>query len=353
MTHRTLTHRTLWPMLALAALVLAGFGWWSDPAAFRPAWLVGFLLWAGLGVGCLTVLMLGHLLGDPWLAPVRGELEAGALTLPLLALLSVPLLLGLADVYPWARPGGEAGLPETRARWLGGTAFVVRTAIYLAVWSALAWAMTRPGRHHRRLAAVGLMLVLPTVTLAGMDWVMSLDPAWLSSLYGLAFGVAQAVAALAAAILAATLRPDRDPPGRVASLTGALLALALASAWLWFVQFLVVWSADLPHEVAWYLARREGVWWWLMPGLTVPAAGLAALLLVGGRLRRLRWVLVAATLLLLVQHAAHLYWQVRPGTPDGAPSWRDALAVAAVGLFWLAAFVRTLPGRPVAAWTAP
>ncbi|HSK41428.1 MAG TPA: hypothetical protein VK943_16810 [Arenibaculum sp.] len=332
-----------------AGLALAGLGWWLAPHAFPHAWLGAFVLWTGLALGCLLLLMVGHLLGEDWLGPLRGELEAGALTLPLLGAAAVPVLLGLGTLYPWA-PTGAEGDPDVafRSAWLSPVPFAVRSVGYFVVWGLFAWIVTRPGGHHRTASAAGLVLVLPTTTLAAADWVMSLHPQWMSSVFGLAFGTGQATAAFAAAVLVATLRPDREPPGRIGQLAGALLVLLAATAYLWFVQFLIVWSANLPDEVSWYLERGGG-WAWLMPGTALPAAGIAAALLLTRRARAMRPVLIAASLLLLVQHTANHYWQIRPSVPELGLHWTDPVAVAALGLACLVVFAHALPGRPVRA----
>ncbi len=336
--------RTRLRALAVAAggLALAAFGWWLDPQLFFQAWLLAFLLWTGLAVGCLTLLLAGHLMSHPRLEPVRDELEAGALALPLLALLGLPLLAGLPDLYRWAGTGtGPMG--PVRGHWLDQGSFVLRSAVYLGVWCALAWAVTRPGHHHRRTAAVGLLLLLPTVTLAGLDWVMSLDPDWLSSLFGLAYGVTQTVAALALALLAAELRPDRALPQRAGGMAGALLALVGTTAYLWFVHFLVVWAANLPEEAGWYL-DRGGAWLWLMPGVVLPATALAVLILLPRWLRGRRMVLLTAGGLLLAQHLAHMVWLVRPAALRPELHWLDAVVAAALGALCLALFAHRLSG---------
>lgn len=324
---------------AAAGLALAGLSWWIDPHAGAQAWLAAFVLWTGLALGCLTLLMAGHVLGEEWLGPLRGELEAGVLTLPLLGLASVPVLLGLDILYPWVGNGDG---------WLSPVPFVLRTVLCFVVWSALAWAVTRPGAHHRTASVLGLVLLLPTVTLASTDWVLSLHPEWMSNVYGLIFGAGQMTVAFASAVLVATIRPDREPPDRVGGLAGFLLALLAVTAYLWLTQFVTVWMANLPDEVAWYL-ERGGRWLWLVPGIALPAASLAGLLLLTRRGRSLPPVLIAASLLVLVQHVAGHYWQIRPSVPGLGLHWADPVAVAALGLACLAVFARALPGRPVRA----
>jgi hypothetical protein len=326
---------------AVPALALAGLSWWIAPEAAAHAWLAAFVLWTGLALGCLGLLMAGHLLGEEWLGPLRGELEAGVLTLPLLGLAAVPVLLGLDILYPWTEPGKGNG-------WLSPLPFAARTILCFVVWSALAWTVTRPGGHHRAASALGLVLLLPSVSIASMDWVLSLHPEWMSNSYGLAFSAGHLAAAFAAAILTATARPDREPPGRVSGLAGLLLVLLAATAYLWFTQFLIVWSANLPAEATWYL-ERGGAWLWLVPGIALPAAALAVLMLLTRRARGLRPVLIGAALMVLVQHVANHYWQIRPSVPGLGLHWADPLAAAALGLACLAVFALALPGRPVRA----
>ncbi|WP_439599244.1 hypothetical protein [Falsiroseomonas sp.] len=319
--------------LGAAALAVAFVG----SAAVLEAWLTGFLLWLHLGVGAIGVLALGHLLREEWLAPVRPPLEAAAASLPLLALMALPLLLVPGQLYPWVaeQVGPEHG---PRAALLQPWAFRLRSLAYLAVWSLLGWRLARPGPQ-RRISVLALVLLLPTATLAGFDWVLSRDTSWYASLQGFSMWVAGLAAALAAAILAARTHPDSEGlPG----LERALLTLGLGVLWLWFTQFIVVWMADLPEEAGWYL-RRLGDWRWVQLGIALPALLLAIAL--AAPPDHGRWRMVAVCWLLLVQHAAHLWWVVRPDAPLAQPSpWLDLLVTAGLGaafaLWWLAGLRR-------------
>ncbi|HET6467379.1 MAG TPA: hypothetical protein VFG43_03280, partial [Geminicoccaceae bacterium] len=175
-------------------------------------WLLAFVLASGLALGCLGLLMVGHLLGESWLHPVRSELEAGARTVPLAGLLGVPLAFGLADLYPWAASEPLAGalLPPARAAYLEPTFFLARSAAYFVLWTALARWITRRGEHPR-VAALGLALLVPTVGLASIDWIKSRELEWWSTLYPLAFSVTQLLGAMALAILVTLVRPGHVP----------------------------------------------------------------------------------------------------------------------------------------------
>ncbi|NKC32855.1 hypothetical protein [Falsiroseomonas selenitidurans] len=327
-------------LAALAAVSAATLG----GAALAEAWLPALLLLAQLAVGAIGILALGHLLGEAWLAPVRAPLEAAARTVPLVALLALPVLLGLAHLYPWAAgPPPEGPIRLLLQPW----AFQARAAACLAVWAALGWGLARPGRHPR-VAALALALLLPTTTLASFDWVLSRDITWYASLQGFSLWVEGLAAALAAAILAAPLlgRAPAESQG-MPGLERALLTLGLAVLWLWFTQFIVVWMADRPEESAWYLRRLDD-WGWVQLGLALPAL-LAAIALAAppdhGRRR-----MAAVCWLLLVQHGAHLWWVVRPDAPVASPAPALDLAVAAgLGLLWGAGVRAAIARDPPAA----
>jgi hypothetical protein len=310
--------------VALAAALVIALG----GPLLAEAWLAGFLLWTLLGVGAIGVLATGHLLREEWLDPVRPPLEAAARSLPLLALMALPVLWAVEQLYPWM-PDQSTPPDGLRALLLQPLGFRLRATGYLLVWAVLGWRLARPGPHPG-LSALALALLLPTVTMAGFDWVLSRDTAWYASLQGFSLWVQGLAAALAAAILAARPHPDSDGlPG----LERALLTLGLAVLWLWFTQFIVVWMADLPEESAWYLRRLDD-WGWVQLGLALPALllaiGLAAPPDHG------RWRMRAVCCLLLVQYGAHLWWVVRPDAPVAPPpAWLDAAVALGLGAAWL------------------
>jgi hypothetical protein len=329
---------------ALALVLAAGLVVLAGEAALHEAWLTAFLVWTGIAVGALGALAIGHLLREDWLDPVRAPLEAAARTVPLLLIAAVPLLAGLDLLYPWAGPS-PTGMPAVRAAWLSPLPFGLRTVLGLVLWSVLAWWLTRPGAGKRRSAIV-LALLLPSVTLAAQDWVLSRDPSWWGSLQGFAVWVEGLMAALALAALASLARGTM-PEGASAAgeaLERGLLALGLAAIWLWFVQFITVWMADLPREAAWYLRRSAGGWSWLMLGMAVPAllAGLA----LAAPPRYRPWRMAAVCLLLLLAHGANLWWVVRPDAPGAHPPvLLDAAVLAGLAGAWGLVVWRRLGSR--------
>lgn len=328
---------------ALLLALVAGLVVLAGEAALYEAWLTAFLTWTGIAVGALGALAIGHLLREEWLAPVRAPLEAAACTVPLLLIAIVPVLAGLDLLYAWAGPV-RPDMPAARAAWLSPLPFGLRAVLCVALWSGLAWLLTQPGVGKRRSALV-LALLLPSVTLAAQDWVLSRDPTWWGSLQGFAVWVEWIMAALAAAALVAALRGEMPggETGAGEALERALLGLGIATLWLWFVQFIVVWMADLPAEAGWYGRRVDAYWSLLKLGVAVPALLLALALAAPPRHRR--WRMVAVCVLLLASHLAHLWWVVRPDAPVAVPPpWLDAVVLAALGLAF--AVVLTAQRRP-------
>ena len=323
-------------------LLLSGLGaslvaLWLGPAVIE-SWFLAVLLLAGLAVGSLGLLMIGHLLGELWLEPVRQELEAASLAFPLIAILAAPLAWHLEDLYPWAAHGAAALVPAPHRGVLDEASFVIRGAAYFAVWTALASWMSRRGRH-RFAGAVGLFLFAPTVSLAATDWLMSREPHFWSSLFGFSFMLTQMLAALAGAIMLELARPGRTRPDRLRSLERALLTLAILVLWVWFAQFIIVWLANLPDEAAWYLKRAD--WSWLQLAIVLPATVGAIAIMIAPRAGRRR--MLASSALILIQHVGQMIWLVRPSA-IGAPSLiTDGLVLAALtGLsaLWLAEALR-------------
>jgi hypothetical protein len=320
--------------VAAAGMVLAG------GPALAEAWLTAFLLWASIAVGALGALATGHLLREGWLDPVRLPLDAAARCLPAVLLMAVPVLALPELLYPWAGLAPPA-MPPGRAAWFEPTVFRLRSAGVLALWAGLAWLLARPGPSRKPRAAVVLALLAASVPVAAQDWSLSRDPGWWGSLQGFAVWVEGVMAALAAAALVAIARGEM-PSGEAGAgeaLERALLALGLATLWLWFTQFIVAWMADLPEEAGWYLRRVEPPWALLKFGIAVPALLVALALAAPPRHRRWRMAMVCA--LLLVGHLAHLWWAVRPDAPLAHPSaWQDIAVAAVLGtgfaLWWVA-----------------
>ena len=267
-------------IIGLVAAALCVVGAFLDPAQFFRSYLTGYLLWMGISLGCLAILMLQHLSGGVWGFVIRRLLEAATRVFPLLALLFVPLLFGLHQLYPWADPARVAhdSLLQHKAAYLNVPGFVGRAVFYFAAWCGAAYLLSRWSHGQDQVprsalrdrmqafSAIGLLLYGLTTTFSAIDWVMSLDPHWYSTIYGMMFMAGGAVSGMALVIAMGALLSKYPPlsgilaPAHFQDLGKLLLAFVMVWAYFAFSQFLIIWSGNLPEENPWYL-RRLGHGW--------------------------------------------------------------------------------------------
>jgi hypothetical protein len=296
---------------------------------------------------------------------VRRVLEASASTLPFLALLFVPLLLGVGRLYPWAR--AHEGPAHFQEAWLNVPFFTVRTLVYFAAWIALAarvrglsFRQDEPHdrgllRRLRSAGAPGLALYCLTATFASIDWLLSLRTGWGSTIYGVYFVGGHAVSALAFTVLVAAFLARRGPMGALLQPShfhdyGKLLhAFVLLWAYFGFSQFLIIWSANLPEEAGWYADRIGGGWRWVSLSLVLFHFAVPFALLLSRSLKRDPRRLARVAALLFVMRWVDLFWLVAPAFHPGRLSvhWLDLAAPVALGGGWLWLFARALRRRPL------
>jgi len=360
-----------------AGLVLVAFGFVIDrPTAVR-SYLWAYLFWLGVALGSLALSLLQYLTGGVWGLILRRIFEAASRTLPLLAVLFVPILLALPDLYIWANPEIVAGdeVLQRKTWYLSVPFFVGRTVAYFALWIGVAWLMNRwsidqdrpdapaDPRHLRMLAAGGLLIYAITITGAAIDWVMSLEPHWYSSIFGPLVGVGQVLNGLSFATVVLILVADRPPFAGVLSrahfrdLGSLLLAFVMLWAYLGFSQFLLIWSGNLAVENPYYLRRMQGGWQFVGVLLIVVHFGLPFVLLLSGEVKRVSSKLLVVAALLLGMRMLDLFWLVMPAQPGREPKglgavgfmlgWTDIVAPVGIGGIWLALFLRELQQRPL------
>jgi hypothetical protein len=318
------------------------------------SYLAAYVFFLGPALGSVALLMVHRLAGNgEWGRELRVPLLAASRVLPLLALLLLPILFGATSLYPWMQAVVPGDPHIAQQRWYLNTPFfVLRAVLCFAVWLWLAHGLRRRLRDPRReatlprFASLGLIVYLLAASVAAVDWIMSLVPAWHSSIFGLIVATGQL---LAAAALAVWCRTDgRLPATRRGDLGSVLLVLVLAWSYLAFMDYLTVWVADLPGETVWYLPRLHTSWYWLGVWLVVFHLLLpfAVLLSRRGKQHR-RWLRGVAGLLLLAQ-ATYALWLVVPSLrPHGlAVTWSDALAWLGIGgLCWALFDLRLAQGR--------
>ena len=357
-------------ILGVVFLVLLAIGALLDRPQFFRSYLVGFLFWTGIAVGSLALLMLQHLTGGHWGLVIRRVLEAASRTLPLLALLFIPIIVGAHSIYPWTHPEEMSKTPALaqKARlYLNLPGFAGRAALYFAIWILLAYLLSkwsveqdrtaerRYTRNMRMLSAPGIGLFVLTVTFASVDWAMSLNPEWFSTIYGLLFVAAWTLSALAFVIALMAFLGRSEPlqrvvrPNHFQDLGKLMLAFVMLWAYFSFSQFLIVWSGNLPEEIQWYLPRINGGWGAMALSVVIFHFALPFMLLLSASLKRNPSKLLFLAIVILVIRLVDLFWMVAPEFTHGAfhVSWMDAVAPIAIGGVWLAMFFWQLNKRPL------
>jgi hypothetical protein len=350
-----------------AGAVVSAVGALLDSEQFFRSYLFAYIFWLCIPVGSLAFLMLHFMVGGEWGLMIRRLLETAVRTLPLLALMFIPLLFGLHWVYPWADPEHVAADPVLRQKsaYLNVPFFIGRTIVYLSLWGALAYFLNRwsreqdgsaelpAGKRMRQLSGPGLLVYLFTVSFASVDWIMSIEPHWYSAGYGVIWIINQGVAALAFAIIVLTWLGTTEPlarrlrPSHFHDLGNLLLAFIMLWAYMAFSQYLIIWSANLAEEIPWYIARNQGAWRWLPPLLIVFHFFVPFFLLLMRDVKRNRSVLVWVATGILVMRLVDTYWMIAPGFENSAVHWLDASLVVGIGGLWLGVFLHQLEQMPL------
>jgi hypothetical protein len=350
----------------LLAVCLAGG--MADRAGFFHSYLIAYLFWLGVTLGSLAVLMMQHLTGGRWALVIRRILEAATRTLPLMAIAALPLLLGMKSLYTWARPGQDDPAILSKRFYLNPQFFVVRMVIYFAIWFTLSYFLNKWSREEdageaglqfwmrlEGLSGIGLVIYGLTVTFASVDWAMSLEPRWYSTIYGLLFMVAQALSALAFAVLVLIWLSDRKPlsqivrPSHFQDLGSFLLAFVMLWAYMEFSQFLIIWGGNLSDEIPWYLRRLEGVWGSVALLLVILGFFLPFFLLLFRNVKKKTRSLLIVTVLILVMRLVDMFWTVLPAFGGGKIrlGWMDLALPLGMGGVWLAYFLWQLERMPI------
>ena len=359
-------HTALVGGIALLVCLIGGF---VDPERLFRSYLFAYVYWAGIAIGSLAIIMLHHLSGGGWGMMIRRLLEAATRTLPVVAVLFLPLMLGMKPLYEWARPEVvEADkILQLKASYLNVPFFLLRTLFYFSCWIGLAHFLNRWSRQQdetgdpalagkmETMSGPGLVLFGATVTFASFDWVMSLEPHWFSTVFGLSFMVGQVLTAFPFAIAMTAYLSSRKPmseavtAGHFHDLGKLTLAFVMLWAYLSFSQFLIIWSGNLPEETPYYIKRLTGGWQYFQLALILFHFALPFFLLLSRSLKRSGSKLVKVAGLILLMRFVDLYLQIIPAGHHAELhfSWMDLVAPIGIGGLWLSAFLRQLESRPV------
>lgn len=362
-------------------LVVCAIGFAVDRDHFFRAYLIAYMFWLGIALGSMGLMMVHHLSGGAWGMVIRRIFEASSRTLPILAVLFLPILFGMQELYPWAHADHVAhdAVLQHKSLYLNAPFFVVRAVIYFAAWNLLAWLLNRwsmdqdrgddaATRRMQRLAGGGLVLYALTITFASIDWVMSLNPHWFSTIFGFLFMGGQGLAALAFTVIVAAVLSRTEPMKRVYNvghfhdLGKLMLAFVMLWAYFNFSQYLIIFSGNLAEEIPYYIARTTNGWQYLALILVIFHFALPFVLLLSRDLKRNSSRLIVVAVGVLLVRVFDLFFLVSPEfassgvnlhlLPEGQAThlfvhWLDIAAPIGIGGVWVWLFLTQLAGRPL------
>ena len=348
-------------LISIPALIM-------NPEQFHRSYLLAYMCCLAIPLGCLALVMMHHLTGGGWGFIIRRILEAGTRTIWLMAILYLPMLVGLSRIYGWARPDAASiAVYQQKHFYLNVPFFMVRSVIYFALWLGLAWLLNKwsaqqdePGNPsaEKKLEGIsgpGLVLWGIAVTFSAVDLVMSLEPTWFSSIYGMMIMIVYALSAMAFVIFIARRLTDREPLVQLATaqrfndLGNFLLTFVMLWAYLSFSQFLIIWSGNMPEEISWYMTRARGSWGALALILIIFHFAIPFVLLLSRDIKRGPRALSGVAAALVVLTLVDIFWLVVPAfEPSGLrPHWSNFSLLAGFGGLWLWAFFVQLEKRPL------
>jgi hypothetical protein len=354
--------------VAMVACVISAI---FSPDQFFRAYLTSYQFVLGIALGSFAIFMIYCITGGAWGFLIQRILEAGMRTLPYMAVLFIPLLFGLSNLYIWARPDEVAAYKDLQRKqvYLNIPFFCARAGIFFALWIGISFFLSRwskkqdetgdPrwGLRMSSLSAAGMVVFVLTITFASVDWIMSLQPAFHSTIFGPLVIAGQILSGHAVALIVLAWLAPRAPASDVLShevvgdLGNLLFTFLILWAYMVWFQFMLIWIANLPYEVAWLLPRSQGMWRWVMLTLLIFHLAVPFVLLLKRDVKRHLPTLAKIGGLFLVMQLLWNYYLVLPSFPGPnlVQHLLDLLAPLAIGGLWLASFLRELKRRPLLA----
>lgn len=364
-------------LFGAASLALALFP--DTRTQFFHSYLLGFMFWLGITLGSMAFLMIYHLTGGAWGAVIRRPMEAAIKTLPLMALMVIPLLVGVKHIYIWAsHPDATAHIKDITHTYLkiGGSGHFLfldgvigRAVLYFIIWGLVARTLVRWSNEQdqppvqnlsprfRKMAGPGLILYAFTITFASIDWVMSLDPHWASTIFGFIIIAGECLSAMSFMVAVETILYKHEPyaswlkPKEVHDHGKLMLAFLMLWAYFSFSQLLIIWAGNLPMEIRFYTRRLYQGWEYVGLALVIFHFAIPFMLLLSRPFKRNPYMLVRLAAWLLFMRFLDLFWYIEPAFHQKAVfHWAylmDLLVPIAMGGLWLAYFFHNLSARPL------
>jgi hypothetical protein len=356
----------------IIALAVTGFiARGSGEGAWLPLlhdYLIGFVFWAAVTLGCLGVLMIHHTTGGWWGYPLRRIFEASTRNVPLIALFFLVPLFTMTRIYaPWVHPDTADSALMSKIWYLNVHGFIIRAVVYFAIWLIIETWLNRlsaredstgdPTISHSMevVSAPGLVIGAATVTVAAVDWVMSLQPDWFSTIWGFLFIVIFLLAGYSFSVMTFRYLAENEPlsdalePSRYLDVGNLMLVFTLLWAYLTFSQFLIIWAGNLKNEIPFFTVRAFGAWGVIGGLLLLFHFFVPFFMLLQRSIKRRLPRLARVAMLQFVMTIVDLYWLIAPSY-ESRPRFSDIgalFAVAGLGGIWVAAFLMNLKRMPL------
>jgi hypothetical protein len=353
-------------------------GLYLDPEQALRSWLLGFIFWAGIGIGAIGLIILQYLTGGAWGVVIRRTLEAASRTLPVIIVLFLPIAFGVTRLYEWTHFAPTDHVIEHRGWYMTVSGWTMRSVIYFAIFGVMVYLLNKWSANQDKSAdfeeAAGwlgratafsgptMVIFALTVTFAVVDWVMTLEPHWFSTIWGLLFVAGWALSCICFTVVFLAFLHDKVPMNRVLGrrhfhdLGKLMLALVMLWAYFNFSQYLIIYSGNLPEETVWFIKRSTGGWGWIAWALILFHFAVPFLILLQQGLKRRPVRLAAVAIFILFMRLVDMFFLIGPsprinahGGPQGAfiVSWMDLVAPLAVGGIWVWYFLGQLMKRPM------
>jgi len=363
-------------IVAAIAGVIALYVAFTNPTVFFRGYLISYMDWLGVALGSLAILMINYMTGGGWGTSVRGILMAAARCWPLMFVLFVPLALSVKLIYPWAMPLESVTDPAIHEHlekhafilrdYLNVQGFWIRGILYFLIWGGMitlfsGWSkeLDRPpvrdlSAKFKRLAAPGLILYALAIGFAAIDWVMSLNPSWISTIYGLLIMIGELITALGFTIIIERILYNYRPmsillrPSYVHDHGKYMLAFTMVWAYFSFSQWLIIWAGNLPEEITWYFRRLHGGWQYVGLFLVVFHFFAPFFVLLSRPFKRDIRMLVWLAAWMMFMRYVDLFWHIEPSfSKDFSVTLADLAVPFAMGGLFVAYFCYNLNQRPL------
>lgn len=376
-----------WQSIALGigaiATIICVVGYFTEGAEqFLRSWLLGFIFWGGISIGSIGVLMLQYLTGGAWGVVIRRILEAGSRTIWIAPFFILPIILNISTIYHWSTAAGDQ-IVEWRSVYLNPWSFAIRTLVYFILWFTMAYLLNKWSEKQdasetledaaeylekpTRFSGPTMVIFALVVSFAAIDWVMTLDKHWFSTIWGMLYLVGWGLSTFAFVIALLANLLDKEPFSRIIGKKHfhdiGKLMLALVMVWTYFnlSQYLIIYSGNIPEETPWYLTRISGGWQYVGLLLLFFHFVFPFLLLLSRDIKRNSKWLSTIAVLILVMRIVDSFYHIGPQPMAGGDghgsvfhiSWTDFVAPIAIGGLWLAFFFYQLKKRPLLPYKDP